>query len=62
MDKKRILIILIAFITYIGCVMWISDGITLRPIDKFLICFLGATIIVGGITFPSQSKTNNNEK
>ena len=27
---------------YIGCVLWIYDGIKLDPSDKFVICWFGA--------------------
>lgn len=52
---KKIFIIIAMLIIYIGCVIWICDGIVLLPNDKFLICFLGALIIDGGITFPIKT-------
>ena len=27
---------------YIGCVLWIYDGIKLDPSDKFVVCWFGA--------------------
>lgn len=55
--KSKIIITALAFIVYIGCVIWICDGIKLQPHDKFLICFIGIVVIVGGATFPLTPKS-----
>ena len=39
---KRIITAVIVMAIYIGCVMWIYEGIKLEPADKFVICWFGA--------------------
>ena len=39
---KRILISVVVMAIYIGCVLWIYDGIKLDPSDKFVVCWFGA--------------------
>lgn len=38
---KRIFTAVIVMAIYIGCVLWIYEGIKLDPADKFLICWFG---------------------
>ncbi len=39
---KRIITAVIVMAIYIGCVLWIYEGIKIDPADKFLIRWFGA--------------------
>jgi 1,4-dihydroxy-2-naphthoate octaprenyltransferase len=53
---KRIIVTTLILAAYIGCVVWIADGMVLRPHDKFLICGIGGVIIFAGATYPNGLK------
>ncbi len=40
--KKFIITLLILLTIYIGCVVWITWGVKLEPLDKILICIMAA--------------------
>lgn len=54
--KIKIIITIAVFIAFVGSTIWITEGLTLKPQDKFLICWIGGIIIGGGLAFPTKKQ------
>lgn len=42
---KKFLIVFVCMVVYVGCVLWVVDGVQLKPDDKAFICALGVVTL-----------------